>query len=734
MRERDVEKQVDESRKVEVKEKEERKMLYRTDLDGLRALSVLAVIASHFYPSVLPGGFIGMDVLFVISGFLIANNVQQQVANGTFSFSEFNARRVLKVFPSLTFSLLVVLYYAHKNFSPANFSLVCWSAISGVLSCSDAFASLLLKSTHFSHEASISPLLHLWAVSLLQQFYTVYPLVTLFILRGSVSLSKILLYLIIPVSTLLAQFIWYSNPLVSFYTLPARIGEFLIGSFLAFHQPKLSTETSQSVGFLGLLLIGSSMFLLSNNVIFPGFLSLIPCTGAFLVILSGMQNASTMVHKFLSSRLLLSAAKISFSAYLVHWPLLAFIKTSGFQLNTPKSFMLATAVLIIAILMHIFIEKPVRQLKWKAKEIMPVFFVIPLILIISISLSGVYFTNLANTSSTISTNRTDISGAVQDLSNIKAKDLLLYQKETKGLKKEEKTQKKDWKEKKMNKKPKMKQLLSPISEEDPPKDLNVEKFHPFKTFCNTERLKICNPVPKDYGFGSNQCLPETLLAEINSERCWHGKTESKKRPFLLLGDLHAAEHTYLMEEICEQMKLKYFLWAHPEAQPALFKQVSERGTLHLQQIKPRLSEFETVVLAFKWRESYLMEVRETVSKLEGQRVVIMGLHPHVRVPDECPVSRSEGEKDKCNLSAELSEEKWMEEMNSKLKSLAEELGATYFDLVEQLCPGAVCPAYYRQVKLYASGHALSDAGAAVVAADLREKKKGLQVLQKHFSN
>ena len=213
---------------------------YREDIDGLRGVAVLSVILFHFCKSLLPGGFTGVDVFFVISGFLITSNILKEMKAGKFSFSEFYSRRVKRIFPASAFCILLVLVYSWLVFFPSKFGETAQSGMWGLLSSSNFYNAFNIKTGYFGDDISTMPLMHLWSLAVEEQFYMIWPILMLFLSKKDNKLSTALVFALILGSTLGGEIVYYKSVSLAYYMLPTRMGEMMVGSLLAFHKPELN--------------------------------------------------------------------------------------------------------------------------------------------------------------------------------------------------------------------------------------------------------------------------------------------------------------------------------------------------------------------------------------------------------------------------------------------------------------------------------------------------------------
>ncbi len=350
---------------------------YRPDIDGLRAIAVVAVVLYHFFPRVAPGGFVGVDIFFVISGYLISSIIINELNNDRFSFMEFYRRRARRIFPALLVVLVASAVFGWFILFENEFV----SLGKHVFASSVFLLNFVLwrETGYFEIESSLKPLLHLWSLSVEEQFYVVWPLLLWLAWRWKRAMFA--LVLVIGALSFLVN-VWgvsrYSA--ASFFLMPARFWEFMAGFVLAFVQlPERSHVTqagwslagygrrllaadrpvavSNAFAMVGFLLLATGIYLLEGNDPYPGWRALLPTVGSFFLIAAGPVSG---IGKLLGSRGLVFIGLISYPLYLWHWPLLAFARII---LDDP-SFQVRCGLLVLAFVLawgtYEFVEKPVR--------------------------------------------------------------------------------------------------------------------------------------------------------------------------------------------------------------------------------------------------------------------------------------------------------------------------------------------------------------------------------------
>lgn len=331
---------------------------YRPDIDGLRAIAVLSVVLFHFGWSALPGGFIGVDVFFVISGYLITKLIAGEfAATGAFDFRRFYVRRMRRLFPALAVVLLLSAVAAVLIFSPDHLKRFSRELMTAALSVSNIF--FFTVSGYFDVAKKFQALLHTWSLGVEEQFYLVWPVLVVWAMRSGRSILPLALAAMALVSLYFAQVI--DDRSAAFFLTPFRIFEFAIGAGLVWLvkvQPgnKLFLEL---ILLCGLSMIGCAVFAYSSETHLPGLLTLVPTVGAALAIYAGHARHTGLL---LRNPLSVWIGKISYSLYLVHWPLLIFYGyVTGEPLSVPGRFGLLAASIALAAVLHYGVEQPLRR-------------------------------------------------------------------------------------------------------------------------------------------------------------------------------------------------------------------------------------------------------------------------------------------------------------------------------------------------------------------------------------
>ncbi len=336
-----------------------RALSYRPDIDGLRALAVLAVVLFHYRVPGFSGGFVGVDVFFVISGYLITGLILKEMDDGRFSLRHFYERRIRRIFPALFAMLAVVTIAAAYLFFPISFARFGKSLLATAFFASNF--EFWREAGYFDVSADQKPLLHLWSIAVEEQFYLVFP--ALLLLIGSRSKSRLALCVAAIFGASLIFSIWSTHHArtAGYYLLPSRMWELMLGALLAVGALNVPPRArlNEFAAAAGLALIGYSIFRYSSATLFPGAAALIPCVGTALIIAAG---EGAFLNRTLSLKPVVFVGLISYSLYLWHWPIYVFGRAVLFRAPTPFETVLLIALSsALAVLSWRYIEQPFRN-------------------------------------------------------------------------------------------------------------------------------------------------------------------------------------------------------------------------------------------------------------------------------------------------------------------------------------------------------------------------------------
>lgn len=368
---------------------------YRADIDGLRALAVLSVVAFHFNDYRVPNGFLGVDIFFVLSGYLITNVIYNEIKQNKFSFKDFYIRRIKRILPAFFTVLIVGLALARLLFLPDDYSEVKESALSAILFVGNFFFAQL-DGGYFSGEINQKPFLQLWSLAVEEQFYFIFPIILIgltsftqkckrFIRSGTILILILLGLTIISTLSGLIHYTWDS-----YYLAHIRFSEMLIGAMLAIflvEHPKsqISSINNKILSIVSLIIILVSIFWGPYvKPYFPGVLALIPCLATAGLIYAG-RNTEQWYNKLMSITPIVWVGKISYSLYLWHWTLLAIFRyvADGRSFPIHTQIGLLALIFICSTLSYYFIEEPLRHRKWSFSSAALSLYVSPSILILA---------------------------------------------------------------------------------------------------------------------------------------------------------------------------------------------------------------------------------------------------------------------------------------------------------------------------------------------------------------
>ena len=351
-------------------------MIYRPDIEGMRGMAVLAVVAFHAFPTYMPGGFVGVDIFFVISGYLITNILLTGFADGKLRLADFYARRVVRLFPALILVMVTVLVIGWYSLLASEYAALGAFTVAGAA----FFANVLAwhQSGYFDVAAGTKALLHLWSLGIEEQFYLAWPLGLLFFSRRySVQRLLVLVAVLAGISFFLNFALVRQHPVAVFYSPVTRWFELMGGALLAVRALKLSREgigaarsvvaiSPESIALGGTLLVVASFVFISKNVVFPGAWVLLPVTGAMMLIAAG---SNAWINRcVLGNRFVVWVGLISFPLFLWHWPLLSF--ATLIEGGTPSRlirFLSVGLAFVLAWLTYRYVELPVRSYRKKSE-------------------------------------------------------------------------------------------------------------------------------------------------------------------------------------------------------------------------------------------------------------------------------------------------------------------------------------------------------------------------------
>ena len=347
---------------------------YRPDIDGLRAVAILSVLGFHILPAWLPGGFVGVDVFFVISGYLISGILLKDLQRGTFSFVGFYGRRIRRIFPALFVVLAFVLACGWLALLPNEYQLLGKHTAAGAAFVANI--AFYKEIVYFDTDAALKPLLHLWSLGIEEQFYILWPLF-LFLTWRVRTIQLALILAVAGVSFAINILKTGSHPEGAFYLPQVRFWELLIGALLAHAElfsKKLRTTPRPAgvLAWLGVILLTLAIATFNKDRLFPGWWATLPVAGAALLIAAG--PATWINRHLLANRLMIGVGLISYPLYLWHWPLLSLLRTvNGPELAPAAALAVAALAFVLACGTYWLIELPVQSYRPKERVVVPLF-------------------------------------------------------------------------------------------------------------------------------------------------------------------------------------------------------------------------------------------------------------------------------------------------------------------------------------------------------------------------
>lgn len=354
------------------------KLNYRPEIDGLRAIAILSVLIFHIDATYLSGGFVGVDIFFVISGFLITGIIKNEIeTTGKFSFKNFYMRRVKRLLPALFVVFIITSIISVFLLSPTHLSSYGGSLVSAIFSMSNIF--FWIESDYFDVSAKVKPLLHTWSLSIEEQFYFFWPLLLLFLLRlKNKKYTFVSFFILTGLSFYMndrfddgsVSFINNYLPSIKeyftdgkstiFFLLPFRIYEFILGAIVVWLiNYKLSRKYLYDILFIiGLFLVAYSVFFFNESIIFPSYYGLIPTFGTALLIYASYYSRLKIL---LSNKFFVGVGLVSYSLYLVHWPIIVFWNYLSQNISLVEKIVMFIISFVLAYFSYKYIEQPFRK-------------------------------------------------------------------------------------------------------------------------------------------------------------------------------------------------------------------------------------------------------------------------------------------------------------------------------------------------------------------------------------
>ena len=350
---------------------------YRAEIDGLRALAVVPVILFHAGLELFSGGFVGVDVFFVISGYLITTILIEDIENKRFSIVNFYERRARRILPALFFVMIVCIPFAWMWMLPSQMKDFSQSLVAVSL-----FASNILfwrESSYFDSAIEEKPLLHTWSLAIEEQYYVLFPIFLILTWRFGKKRVFWMIVVIAIISLLLSEWGWRRETTANFYLAPTRAWELFAGSITAFIVQRIGVQKNNPLAFVGLAAVIFSIFFYDETTPFPSIYTLVPVLGVVLLILYA--DKETLVAKLLSTKGFVGIGLISYSAYLWHQPLLAFARILSLgELSYLLTVIIVLSSLLIGFFSWRYVETPFRVRTHMSRKLIFVFSFLGLLL------------------------------------------------------------------------------------------------------------------------------------------------------------------------------------------------------------------------------------------------------------------------------------------------------------------------------------------------------------------
>ena len=343
-------------------------MQYRAEIDGLRAIAVVPVVLFHAGIAGFAGGFVGVDIFFVISGYLITSIILSEQQKERFTLAGFYERRARRILPALMLVVLLSVIAAWYLLLPTE--LVDFGKS---LASVGVFASNILfwtESNYFAQTSEFLPLLHTWSLAVEEQFYLIFPVFMIWTVSTVKSKRMLVLITAAIISLVFCEWAWRNAPEANFFLAPSRVWELLAGVFCAFYlqQPRAHQLMVKQLGSLvGLLLLAYSIVFFDKTIPFPSVYALVPVVGTALIIL--FTDKDTVVGKLLSIPVIVGVGLISYSAYLWHQPLFVFARLNSLEeLSVTTLLGLSVLAFVMAYISWRWVEKPFRNRNWLSQR------------------------------------------------------------------------------------------------------------------------------------------------------------------------------------------------------------------------------------------------------------------------------------------------------------------------------------------------------------------------------
>ncbi|MEX1670639.1 acyltransferase family protein [Zhongshania guokunii] len=364
-------------------------MKYRPEIDALRCLAVCPVILFHAGFSAFSGGYVGVDIFFVISGYLITSILLAEISSRRFSFVGFYERRARRILPALYFMLLIIMPFSWLYMLPDPLENFGQSLVATIFFSNNIL--LTITSGYWEAASEFKPLVHMWSLGVEEQFYVVFPVLLMILWRFNFRRIYLPIIFIFFVSLCIAEYGIINFPNANFYLLPSRAWELLAGSMVAVYLFSIGdVRGNDYLGMAGVLMIFYAIFFYDSETPFPSFYTLVPVAGTVLIILFIKQG--TLLHRVIANRAFVGIGLVSYSAYLWHQPILAFLRI--YSQEEPGLYLMCFAVGLTFLAAYIswrFVEAPFRSSATISRKVVGVCVVVFSTIIVGVGYSAHYF-------------------------------------------------------------------------------------------------------------------------------------------------------------------------------------------------------------------------------------------------------------------------------------------------------------------------------------------------------
>lgn len=644
---------------------------YRPDIDGLRAIAVLSIVLFHVDATWLPGGFVGVDIFFVISGYLITGNLLKAMQPGTFSFTDFYRRRIKRIMPAMLFVTLISLVAGQFILLPDDLNKLAESAIASALSAANVYFTYFLDTSYFAPETAHQPLLHLWSLGVEEQFYLIWPaaLLALYKMKRR-ALLLLSITTVAALSFLLAELLLSTAPMFAYYMLPTRAGQLLLGascSVLASQYSLRGNAMQLLLQATGCALAAVSLFSLNEEIRYPG-LNALPITIGTALLLLGGAGYTTSIGKLLSWKPVSSIGLISYSMYLWHWPLLAYSRYALGELSLTYKLALITVLVCLSGVTYAFIETPYRRSQQGFRRLILRQFVVPAAFVCTFSVLILQTDGLG-----LYAIGSDYKSALNDL----------------------------------------------------PQRAGDETY-----VCQRTRVTAGYLRQPECIIGAEYSGPDNQPSARNEPNILLWGDSNAAHYVGFIGEL-ADEYGFAFRNIAHGMCLPILDRPEQFAPSRRALDCEASGIA----VRSQLEHYQTVIISGAWMRpierfpNFLPSLETTVRSLmnEGKRVIILGRVPFIPAVDGLCAAKAIklaflNCKDRSNVPR-----KEVESYNSLLRDLAKNTGASYYDVSRFICSNDACSSYLQDKQLYRDPGHIGHQGSIILGSLARKDEEARRV-------